>query len=59
VLTLLHTCPRHFLQSSIPGLRDLDLFNCAVTQNDDYRSGVFQLLPELKYLDGFDMCAPA
>lgn len=45
-----------FSQGSLPNLRDLDLFNCAVTQTDDYRKGLFELLPNLKYLDGFDMC---
>nr|XP_022306231.1 acidic leucine-rich nuclear phosphoprotein 32 family member A-like isoform X2 [Crassostrea virginica] len=35
-------------------LKHLDLFNCEVTQLDDYREQVFELLPNLKYLDGFD-----
>ena len=51
-----HRCDQVLLlQGSLPNLRDLDLFNCAVTQNDDYRTGLFDLLPTLKYLDGFDM----
>lgn len=40
---------------SLPNLRDLDLFNCAVTETDNYRTEVFNMLPVLKYLDGFDI----
>ena len=40
--------------SSCVNLRDLDLFNCAVTEIEDYRDGVFGLIPALLYLDGFD-----
>ena len=39
---------------SLPLLRDLDLFHCPVTELEDYRSGLFDLLPSLQYLDGFD-----
>ena len=39
---------------SCVNLRDLDLFNCAVTEIEDYRDGVFGLIPALLYLDGFD-----
>jgi len=35
-------------------LRSLDLFNCPVTSPEDYRQQVFKLLPQLKYLDGYD-----
>ncbi|XP_046650890.1 acidic leucine-rich nuclear phosphoprotein 32 family member A-like [Daphnia pulicaria] len=35
-------------------LRSLDLFNCDVTTREDYREKVFQFLPSLKYLDGYD-----
>lgn len=35
-------------------LQILDLFNCEVTNVEDYRVKVFQLLPSLVYLDGFD-----
>ena len=38
----------------LPSLRDVDLFNCPVTEVDNYRDGVFDLLQGLKYLDGFD-----
>jgi len=36
-------------------LAALDLFDCAVTEVADYRQKVFELLPQLKYLDGFDV----
>lgn len=42
------------LQQSLKSLRSLDLFSCDVSSVDDYRDGVFQLLPQLSYLDGFD-----
>jgi len=35
-------------------LKCLDLFNCEVTTEKDYRSKVFQLIPQLKFLDGTD-----
>uniref|UniRef100_A0A0B6ZV11 U2A'/phosphoprotein 32 family A C-terminal domain-containing protein n=1 Tax=Arion vulgaris TaxID=1028688 RepID=A0A0B6ZV11_9EUPU len=37
----------HFLQS-------LDLFNCEVTNNEQYREKVFAKLSQITYLDGFD-----
>jgi len=40
--------------SACVNLRDLDLFNCPVTESENYRDGVFEMLPALKYLDGFD-----
>ena len=33
----------------------MDLFNCEVTNLSDYRDCVFKLLPQLTYLDGYDM----
>jgi Leucine-rich repeat (LRR) protein len=36
-------------------LSALDLFDCEVTEVDDYRHKVFELIPQLKYLDGFDI----
>lgn len=36
-------------------LSALDLFDCDVTEIGDYRQKVFDLLPQLKYLDGFDV----
>lgn len=35
-------------------LENLDLFNCEVTTVDNYREKVFNLIPSLKYLDGYD-----
>lgn len=35
-------------------MKSLDLFNCDVTQVDDYRTKVFETLTQMKYLDGFD-----
>ncbi|XP_073160576.1 acidic leucine-rich nuclear phosphoprotein 32 family member A isoform X2 [Lepidochelys kempii] len=35
-------------------LKSLDLFNCEVTNLNDYRENVFKLLPQLTYLDGYD-----
>lgn len=40
--------------SSLPNLRDLDLFNCPVTEVENYRQGLFEIMPNLKHLDGFD-----
>ncbi|XP_038837165.1 acidic leucine-rich nuclear phosphoprotein 32 family member B-like isoform X4 [Salvelinus namaycush] len=36
-------------------LKCLDLFNCEVTNLNDYRESVFKLLPQLTYLDGYDV----
>uniref|UniRef100_A0A2D4H036 Acidic leucine-rich nuclear phosphoprotein 32 family member n=1 Tax=Micrurus corallinus TaxID=54390 RepID=A0A2D4H036_MICCO len=38
----------------LDSLKSLDLFNCEVTNLNDYRESVFTLLPQLTYLDGFD-----
>ncbi|XP_070521163.1 acidic leucine-rich nuclear phosphoprotein 32 family member A isoform X2 [Cardiocondyla obscurior] len=35
-------------------LKSLDLFNNAVTNLDNYREKVFNLIPSLRYLDGYD-----
>ncbi|MEQ2180475.1 hypothetical protein GOODEAATRI_001566 [Goodea atripinnis] len=32
----------------------VDLFNCEITSLEDYRESVFELLPQVTYLDGFD-----
>lgn len=42
------------LQQSLKALKSLDLYGCDVSSLDDYRERVFQLLPQLTYLDGFD-----
>nr|CAD7458988.1 unnamed protein product [Timema tahoe] len=36
-------------------LKNLDLFNNEATSIDNYREKVFNLIPSLKYLDGFDL----
>lgn len=41
-------------QKNLPELRNLDLFNCDITNADDYREKVFKLLEGLVYLDGYD-----
>ncbi|XP_013385671.1 acidic leucine-rich nuclear phosphoprotein 32 family member B isoform X2 [Lingula anatina] len=38
----------------MPNLKNLDLFNCEVTNLENYREEVFRLLPKLQYLDGYD-----
>ncbi|CAG5119604.1 unnamed protein product, partial [Candidula unifasciata] len=35
-------------------LQSLDLFNCEVTNIDQYREKVFAKLSQITYLDGFD-----
>lgn len=47
--------PRHVWQKKLENLKSLDLFNCEVTNLNDYRESVFKLLPQLTYLDGYDM----
>lgn len=42
-------------QKKLDHLKSLDLFNCEVTNLNDYRESVFKLLPQLTYLDGYDM----
>ncbi len=42
------------LQKKLESLKSLDLFNCEVTNLNDYRENVFKLLPQLTYLDGYD-----
>uniref|UniRef100_A0A3P8V2R4 Acidic leucine-rich nuclear phosphoprotein 32 family member n=1 Tax=Cynoglossus semilaevis TaxID=244447 RepID=A0A3P8V2R4_CYNSE len=39
----------------LPQLKSLDLFNCEVTNLADYRGSIFKLLPQLTYLDGYDI----
>ncbi|XP_053744157.1 acidic leucine-rich nuclear phosphoprotein 32 family member E [Synchiropus splendidus] len=39
---------------NLKNLKSLDLYSCEVTTLDDYRGGVFELLPQLTYLDGYD-----
>ncbi|XP_068612748.1 acidic leucine-rich nuclear phosphoprotein 32 family member E-like isoform X2 [Brachionichthys hirsutus] len=39
---------------NLKNLTSLDLYSCEVSTMDDYRDGVFELLPQLTYLDGYD-----
>ncbi|XP_019411810.1 PREDICTED: acidic leucine-rich nuclear phosphoprotein 32 family member E isoform X2 [Crocodylus porosus] len=39
---------------NLKNLKSLDLFNCDVTNLEDYRESVFELLQQITYLDGFD-----
>ncbi|XP_025152044.3 acidic leucine-rich nuclear phosphoprotein 32 family member A isoform X4 [Bubalus bubalis] len=41
-------------KKKLENLKSLDLFNCEVTNLNDYRENVFKLLPQLTYLDGYD-----
>jgi hypothetical protein len=41
-------------QKSFANLKSLDLFNCEVTNVEDFDDKVFELLPELKYLNGYE-----
>lgn len=41
-------------QKELGALKSLDLFNCEVTNLNEYRDNVFKLLPQLTYLDGYD-----
>lgn len=47
-------CVFSILQKKLECLKSLDLFNCEVTNLNDYRESVFKLLPQLTYLDGYD-----
>ncbi|CAL1601111.1 unnamed protein product [Knipowitschia caucasica] len=38
----------------LSNLKSLDLFNCEVTNLNDYKESVFKQLKQLTYLDGFD-----
>jgi len=40
--------------AKLKNLKCLDLFNCEVTTEKDYRAKVFKLLPQLCFLDGTD-----
>lgn len=42
------------LQQNLKNLKSLDLYSCEVSTLEDYRESVFELLPQLTYLDGFD-----
>jgi len=40
--------------AKLDNLKSLDLFNCEVTSEKDYRPKVFEMIPQLKFLDGAD-----
>ena len=42
------------LQADLKDLKILDLFGCPITESDDYRQKVFNLLPQLELLDRAD-----
>lgn len=59
VLAGLAVCSQHanamfLLQQNLKSLQSLDLFNCEITSLEDYRDSVFELLPQVTFLDGFD-----
>ncbi|KAG8560046.1 hypothetical protein GDO81_014756 [Engystomops pustulosus] len=40
--------------TNLKNLKSLDLFNCEITNLEDYRDNIFRKLPQITYLDGFD-----
>lgn len=42
------------VQQNLKNLKSLDLYSCEVSTANDYRDNVFEMLPQLRYLDGFD-----
>ncbi|VDP11531.1 unnamed protein product [Soboliphyme baturini] len=38
----------------LKNLKTLDLYNCEVTGQNDFRTKVYEMIPHLCYLDGFD-----
>lgn len=42
------------VQQNMKNLKSLDLYSCEVSAANDYRDNVFEMLPQLRYLDGFD-----
>lgn len=40
--------------TNLKNLKSLDLFNCELTNLEDYRDKIFCKLPQITYLDGFD-----
>lgn len=47
-------CYHCALQQNLKNLKTLYLYSCEVSTLDDYRESVFELLPQLTYLDGYD-----
>lgn len=46
--------PHRNPQQNLKNLKSLDLFNCEITTLEEYRESIFELLPQVTYLDGFD-----
>jgi len=42
------------LQKKLKQLQSLEVFNCELTKNDDYRTKIFELLEDVLFVDGFD-----
>jgi len=42
------------VQKKLAALQTLELYNCDVTQTDEYRDKIFELLDSVLYVDGFD-----
>ncbi|XP_075463752.1 acidic leucine-rich nuclear phosphoprotein 32 family member E isoform X2 [Ascaphus truei] len=40
--------------TNLKNLKSLDLFNCEITNLEDYRENIFERLSQITYLDGFD-----
>ncbi|XP_041356024.1 acidic leucine-rich nuclear phosphoprotein 32 family member A-like isoform X2 [Gigantopelta aegis] len=40
--------------ADLKNLKNLDLFNCEITNKEEYRESVFEVLPQITYLDGYD-----
>ena len=51
---IIHMCYMLNVQKKLRELRNLDLFNCEVTNGETYREKVFEIIDSLCYLDGFD-----
>ncbi len=43
-----------YYKTKLSKLSTLDLMNCEVTSADGYRETMFNMLPQLKYLDNID-----
>ncbi|XP_055783914.1 acidic leucine-rich nuclear phosphoprotein 32 family member E-like [Salvelinus fontinalis] len=39
---------------NLKNLKSLDLYSCEITTLEDYRESVFELLPQVNFLDGYD-----
>jgi hypothetical protein len=41
--------------NKLTNLKALDIFDCPLSEQDDYRNLVFETIPNLKFLNGFDI----